>query len=362
MPNTYFFAARPETLASIIYTGKLPDVLPNYITERHIKLYASHQEALENNSAISTRQMYLIAMEIPENASTVTTIREGQKEYKQATQLELNWLSKIYVSSLAGEKTINILCGTWCKNNQHQNNGNHCRLPVEIDAEYFESKVVSTKATAKEPSVATLSKLPAFFAGSSSSMAVVRYLKNGNVLKSKMQVLVNTVNCVGAMGKGIALAFKKEYPAMFKDYQERCARREVKLGEPYLYKVNDEKWILNFPTKYHWANDSQLSWIENGLKYLVTHAAEWGIQSMAFPPLGCGNGNLKWNDVYPEMRKYLDKLSIPIEIHAEWDEPKQIVQTASVKKRKLNSEISANDNSTNSNNDSSNASMTMGKK
>lgn len=346
MPNTYYFVARPETIASIIYTGKMPDVLPDYITERHIKLYVSYQEALENNSAIIQRQAYLIAMEIPESASAISLIHE----------VDLSWLSKIYVSSLAGEKAINNLCRAWCKSNQHQNEDNRCCLPIEIKDEWFDSQAVSTAVTF------SLSEQPAFFGVPSSSSMTIKtpcYIKDGDVLQSKMHVLVNTVNCVGAMGKGIALAFKTKYPEMFEDYKKRCEQRKVKLGEPYLYKMNGAQWILNFPTKYHWCNDSQLEWIEDGLKYLVKQVAGWGIKSMAFPPLGCGNGNLKWSDVYPVMRKHLDKLPIPIEIHSPWVEPKRIMQTTSVRKRELNTAISANDNSNNAN---SNVSMSMNKK
>lgn len=349
MPNTYFFVARPETIASVIYTGRTPDVLPDYIKERSIKLYTSHQEALESNKEIAQRQSYLMAINLPdESDSAITVIREGKKEYKQATQLNLNWLSKIYVGSLAAEKVINNLCNSWCKKNNHLNNNQYECLPIEIKTEWFDKQVAS------KASIVSLSEQPAFFSSASASVItetslqrspLVHYLKDGDVFQSKMQVLVNTVNCVGAMGRGIAKEFKEKYPAMFEDYKNRCASRELKTGGPYLYKIDETRWILNFPTKYHWANDSKLEWIEDGLQYLVEHAAEWGIQSMAFPPLGCGNGNLNWNDVYPVMRHYLDQLSIPIEIHSPWVEPKLNSEPKPVKKQKINPRTPDNDNS-----------------
>jgi O-acetyl-ADP-ribose deacetylase (regulator of RNase III) len=108
-------------------------------------------------------------------------------------------------------------------------------------------------------------------------------------LRARTQTLVNTVNCVGVMGKGIAATFKKRYPAMFDDYVRRCEHGEVRLGEPYLW-TGTEPWVLNFPTKDHWRSVSRLEDIERGLEYLVEHYQQWGIQSLAVPPLGCGRG------------------------------------------------------------------------
>ena len=110
----------------------------------------------------------------------------------------------------------------------------------------------------------------------------------GNLFESNAQTLVNTVNCVGVMGKGVALEFKKRFPDMFDDYEKRCQRHEVKLGRPYLYKRLVPPWILNFPTKDHWRSVASLEAIVEGLKYLLQHHKEWGITSMAVPPLGCG--------------------------------------------------------------------------
>ncbi len=147
--------------------------------------------------------------------------------------------------------------------------------------------------------------------------------KIGNLFDSQMQTLVNTVNCVGVMGKGIASVFKKQYPDMFKDYQNRCARKEVLLGKPYLYTDLSGVSIVNFPTKDHWRASSRLHDIEEGLDYFLAHYQKWNIRSIAFPPLGCGNGGLEWATVGPLMYQKLKLLNIPIEIYAPYGTPKQ---------------------------------------
>lgn len=140
-------------------------------------------------------------------------------------------------------------------------------------------------------------------------------VKIGNIFESKCSTLVNTINCVGVMGKGIALDFKKKYPEMFMDYVFRCDRGEVKPGLPYFYQQNGIS-ILNFPTKDHWRSPSRLSYITDGLEWFVNNYEHYGIESIAFPPLGCGNGGLTWNVVGPIMYKMLNKLPIKIEIFA----------------------------------------------
>jgi O-acetyl-ADP-ribose deacetylase (regulator of RNase III) len=138
----------------------------------------------------------------------------------------------------------------------------------------------------------------------------------GDILKSNAQTIVNTVNCVGIMGKGIALEFKKRFPDMFKDYVERCERNDVRLGEPYLYKSLFGQQIINFPTKEHWKSVSKISDIEKGLHYLVKNYKQWGITSIAVPPLGCGNGQLDWKVVGPLIYKLTKQMGIPVEIYA----------------------------------------------
>jgi O-acetyl-ADP-ribose deacetylase (regulator of RNase III)/uncharacterized protein YwgA len=143
----------------------------------------------------------------------------------------------------------------------------------------------------------------------------------GDLFESKAQTLVNTVNCVGVMGKGVAEQFKKRFPDMFADYEFRCRRNEVRLGEPYRYKSSSIQ-IVNFPTKDHWRSPSRLIDIERGLQYFVDHAAEWDISSVAMPPLGCGNGGLEWSEVGPLIYRKLHQLPIDVELFAPYGTPK----------------------------------------
>jgi len=138
----------------------------------------------------------------------------------------------------------------------------------------------------------------------------------GDLFESKCQTLINTVNTVGIMGKGIALEFKKRFPDMFEDYVKRCAEGKVKLGEPYLYKILTPPWILNFPTKEHWRSVSNISDIVRGLNYLEQHYKKWGITSIALPPLGCGHGQLEWKIVGPTLYRHMKRLDIPVELYA----------------------------------------------
>lgn len=145
----------------------------------------------------------------------------------------------------------------------------------------------------------------------------------GDLFTSRAQTLVNTVNCVGVMGKGIALGFKQRFPEMYSDYEARCRRGEVRLGEPYLYKQERLPWVLNFPTKDHWRGLSRISDIVRGLEFLAAHYSEWGIISLAVPPLGCGNGQLDWTVVGPTLFRHLSKLEIPVELYAPDKTPKE---------------------------------------
>lgn len=149
----------------------------------------------------------------------------------------------------------------------------------------------------------------------------------GDMFESDAQTLVNTVNCVGVMGKGVALAFKQRFPAMFEDYARRCERRAVKLGEPYVYEDKTGLKILNFPTKDHWRSASRMSDIDSGLTYLVEHYEAWGIKSIAMPPLGCGNGGLEWSEVGPLIYQKLHKLPIDVEVFAPYGTPPAQLRT-----------------------------------
>lgn len=143
----------------------------------------------------------------------------------------------------------------------------------------------------------------------------------GDIFESAAQTLVNTVNTVGVMGKGIALEFRKRFPDMYEDYQRRCEGGEVKLGRPYLYKRLVKPWIVNFPTKEHWRSVSRLSDIVEGLRYLKHHHKAWGITSLAVPPLGCGQGQLEWRVVGPTLFRHLSELDIPVDVFAPFGTP-----------------------------------------
>ncbi len=135
-----------------------------------------------------------------------------------------------------------------------------------------------------------------------------------SLMESSAQTLVNTVNCVGVMGKGVALEFKERDPQMFAAYKKICESKLLAPGKLWLWRGADY-WTLNFPTKIHWRNPSKLEWIESGLKKFVWAYEKQGIREISFPRLGCGNGGLDWNDVRPLMEKYLAKLPIEVYVH-----------------------------------------------
>ena len=142
---------------------------------------------------------------------------------------------------------------------------------------------------------------------------MITYVK-GDLFESPAKVLVNTVNTVGVMGKGIAKTFKEVYPEMFREYQGFCRDGSLTVGKLWLYKT-PHKWILNFPTKQHWRGKSRLEYIEAGLdKFAATYDRKLLLQ-VSFPMLGCGNGELDWDDVRPLMDKYLRPLPIDVYIH-----------------------------------------------
>lgn len=148
----------------------------------------------------------------------------------------------------------------------------------------------------------------------------------GNLFDSNAQTLVNTVNTVGVMGKGIALEFRHHFPDMYSDYLRRCKAGEVQLGRPYLYRGLHPPFVLNFPTKKHWRSPSRLEDIVRGLEYLREHYVQWGITSLAVPPLGCGNGQLEWRVVGPVLYQELKKLPIPVQLYAPFDTPHEALQ------------------------------------
>ena len=137
--------------------------------------------------------------------------------------------------------------------------------------------------------------------------------ERGDLFLSEAQALVNTVNTVGVMGKGIALQFKKRFPEMFKSYAQACRVGDVQIGKMWVFKTNSligPEYIINFPTKRHWREKSNIDEILLGLKDLSRVLIDRGIQSVAIPPLGCGNGGLPWDKVRRVMEETL--LCLPV--------------------------------------------------
>ena len=163
----------------------------------------------------------------------------------------------------------------------------------------------------------------------------MKYL-SGNLLEAQTQALVNTVNTVGVMGKGIALQFKEAFPNNFKSYASVCKNKELHTGKLLIVKehtLQGEKIIINFPTKTEWYLKSKYEYIEEGLKELVKAIELYKIQSIAIPPLGCGNGGLKWEIVKPMIEKYLGNLqNVDIQIFEPNDAIKEILKKQDIHK------------------------------
>jgi len=151
---------------------------------------------------------------------------------------------------------------------------------------------------------------------------MIHYTK-GNILESSAKVLVNPVNTVGVMGKGLALQFKKEYPFNFSEYKEVCKEKKLNIGG-YLAVKEKNKIILNIPTKEDWRNPSKYEYVEAGLKAISKFLKErpFGdndpeakIDSIAIPPLGCGNGGLEWEKVKQLIESYLGNINLNILVY-----------------------------------------------
>ena len=137
-------------------------------------------------------------------------------------------------------------------------------------------------------------------------------LTSGDILKDEAEAIVNTVNCVGVMGRGIALQFKNAWPENFKAYEAACTRKEVQPGRMFIFETGQlttPRYIVNFPTKRHWRGNSRIEDIESGLFALASEIKARGIRSIAIPPLGSGLGGLDWDDVRPLIEKHLAPLA-----------------------------------------------------
>jgi len=143
----------------------------------------------------------------------------------------------------------------------------------------------------------------------------IKFIK-GNIFNSKAQTIVNTVNCVGVMGKGIALVFKLRYPKMYDLYKGHCKSKHIGIGKLWLYKgEKNAPWVLNFPTKFHWKYPSKIEYLEKGLQKFCSTYSDQGITSIAFPLLGTHNGGLDKETVLRLMEEYLGQCDIDIEIY-----------------------------------------------
>lgn len=163
----------------------------------------------------------------------------------------------------------------------------------------------------------------------------MEYIK-GNLLSANTQALVNTVNTVGVMGKGIALQFKEAFPFNFKIYAAACKKKELQPGKLLVVKeptLEGEKLIINFPTKTEWFLKSKYEYVEEGLKELARVIEEYNIKSIAIPPLGCGHGGLKWDKVKTLIEKYLSHLQeVEIQVYEPNEAVKELLKKQELKK------------------------------
>ena len=152
--------------------------------------------------------------------------------------------------------------------------------------------------------------------------------KTGNLLEANTEALVNTVNTVGVMGKGIALQFKEAFPENFRSYQQAVRQGQVQIGSVLVVPItqmNGTRFVINFPTKEHWKSPSRLTYIEQGLDDLVYVLNTYDIHSIALPPLGCGNGGLNWQDVKPLIEQKLGNLPTDVIVYEPNDAVREVL-------------------------------------
>ncbi|MFH1004794.1 MAG: DarT ssDNA thymidine ADP-ribosyltransferase family protein [Bacteroidota bacterium] len=216
-----------------------------------------------------------------------------------------------------------------------------CLIPSHISPEYLRTIYVSNDTNAEKiKKIAVGYKVhiipePQLFFESSVKIQVTPYLSvvKGDMFFSRFHTLTVSVNVVGIMGKGLASRAKYQFPDVYVHYQDVCRNKKLRMGNPVLYKRetsldyqlvdapqslsngNGETWFLLFATKTHWRENSDFNGIEEGMKWLNENYKKEGIKSLALPALGCGLGNLKWQDVVPMLCKYLKNFEIPVQLY-----------------------------------------------
>ncbi len=294
----YYLGARPETLVSLIRTGRMPEHASQSQAIKRLKMYSSAQGSCRELQT-NINQKFIIEVDVPEDSSQIESMcsPENKTNWLETERMNTAWIKKVIIYSQRGQKLFTRLL-----------NGEN--LPIcEINPIFFGNQPKRQAQGGLFRPKVNLTPRP----------LIVR--KQGDLLGSTMQTLINTVNCKGVMGKGIALAFKKQYPVMFAEYKKMCDQGKFRLGESHIYQVPlmDRK-IINFPTKDDWRRKSDIKALERGLQHLVANYKDWGVTSLAVPPLGCGNGGLKWSDVSPLIDKYLLPLGIPLEIYEPFEQ------------------------------------------
>ena len=138
-----------------------------------------------------------------------------------------------------------------------------------------------------------------------------------NIFDSDCDAIVNTINCVGVMGGGLAAQFRQRFPEMNEAYEIQCGEGIIRPGRMWVWHGggDHDKYLVNFPTKDHWKDPSKLEYIEDGLRDLRHALHVLGIKSIAIPPLGCGLGGLKWDDVEPLIKQYLAGVPVRVDIY-----------------------------------------------
>ena len=167
---------------------------------------------------------------------------------------------------------------------------------------------------------------------------MVKFLK-GNMFEVDVDALVNTVNTVGIMGKGIALQFSRAFPEIVKPYKDACESGQLKVGSVFTVKLSmleGPKYVINFPTKKHWKGNARIDFIQSGLRALVNEIQRLGIKSVAVPPLGCGLGGLRWSDVKREIESALGVLgNVDVLVFEPAGKPPAVKMKTATKKPKM---------------------------